>query len=58
MEAGRMSSAEIAVLLFFAADLAAVVGGLFLLHRQRCIDDITDLRYRNHPDRARRTLGR
>jgi hypothetical protein len=53
-----MSSAEIAVLLFFAVDLGAVLVGLFLLHRQRCIDDITDLRYRDHPDRHRRTLGR
>ncbi|HXH23262.1 MAG TPA: hypothetical protein VNN10_14655 [Dehalococcoidia bacterium] len=53
-----MSSAEIAVLLFLAADAGAVLAALYFLHRQRCIDDITDLRYRDHPDRARRTLMR
>ena len=53
-----MSSAEFLVIAFFALDVAAVLVALCLLHRQRCIDDITDMRYRSHPDRARRTLGR
>jgi hypothetical protein len=53
-----LSSAEFLVLAFFGLDVAAVVLALYLLHRQRCIDDITDMRYRSHPDRPRRTLGR
>jgi len=51
-------SAEVLVAGFFTLDIGLVMLGLFLLHRQRCIDDITDQRYRSHPDRARRTLGR
>ena len=53
-----LSSAELLVIAFFTLDVAAVLIALCLLHRQRCIDDITDMRYRSHPDRARRTLGR
>ena len=42
---------------FLIADGAAVVLGLCRLHKQRCLSDIRDLRYRDHPDRAKRTLG-
>jgi hypothetical protein len=48
---------QLLVAAFLVLDGAAVVLGLCWLHRQRCISDITDLRYRDHPDRARRTLG-
>jgi hypothetical protein len=59
MPAGQKSvSANLMVAAFFVLDGLGIVLGLFLLHRQRCIDDITDLRYRDHPDRARRTLVR
>lgn len=53
-----MPSPEFLVVLFFVMDGAFVLAGLCWLHRQRCIADITDLRYRHHPDRARRTIGR
>ena len=49
--------AQLLAVAFLLADAGAVILGLCWLHRQRCIADITDLRYRNHPDRARRTLG-
>ncbi len=37
----------IAVLAFFVVDLALVVGALIWLCRQRAMNDITDLRFRN-----------
>ncbi len=37
----------IAVLAFFVVDLALVVGALIWLSRQRAMNDITDLRFRN-----------
>lgn len=37
----------IAVLAFFVVDLALVVGALVWLSRQRAMNDITDLRFRN-----------
>jgi hypothetical protein len=54
---GAAVTAHLAIAAFFLLDAGFVVLGLCLLHRQRCIADITDLRYRDHPDRARRTLG-
>jgi hypothetical protein len=51
-------TAQLLVSAFFVLDGAGMLLGLYLLHRQRCIDDICDMRYRDHPDRVRRTLGR
>jgi hypothetical protein len=56
LRAPRVSAQLIAVA-FLLLDAGAVVAALCWLHRQRCIADITDLRYRNHPDRPRRTLS-
>jgi hypothetical protein len=50
-------SPQILVAGFFVLDAAGVLLGLWWLHRQRCIADVCDMRFRNHPDKMRRTLG-
>jgi hypothetical protein len=40
-------TAAIVLIVFFAVDIALVLGALFWLSRQRAIADITDLRYRS-----------
>jgi hypothetical protein len=47
-------TAQVLLAAFLLADLLAVGLALANLHRQRCIDDYLDLRYRDHPDRHRR----
>jgi hypothetical protein len=51
-------TAEVVLAAFLLVDLLGVLAGLAYLHRRRCIADITDMRYRGHPERPRQTLGR
>jgi hypothetical protein len=46
-------SPELFLGMFLSVDVAFVLGALFYLNRRRAIEDITDMRYKDHPDRAK-----